>query len=90
LFTTICEKIQVLNGKLIDLDPYDNDLPSQAINILQMFKDEEGRTIKITKDFLDEGMTIEEVISDHLAFGDTEEEITVIEWREFKSGTTKL
>ena len=40
------------------------------------FKDEENRTISITREFMDdEGMTIEEIIEDHIEFGDLEEDI---------------
>ncbi len=39
------------------------------------YKDPQGRTICITREYLDEGMTLEEVISDHIMFGDVEEDI---------------
>lgn len=44
-----------------------------------MYKDEEGRTINITREYLEEqGMTIEEIIQDHIEHGDTEDIILVI------------
>jgi len=43
------------------------------------YKDEEGRTICITKEYLEEqGMTIAEVIQDHLQYGDTDDNIMVL------------
>ena len=53
------------------------------------YKDEDGRTICITREFLEEqGMSIAEVIEDHLSFGDTKEEILVL--NPIGSGTTIL
>jgi len=43
------------------------------------YKDEEGRTIVITRYYMDEqGMTLAEVIEDHISHGDTEEDILVL------------
>jgi len=43
------------------------------------YKDEEGRTICITKEYLEEqGMTIAEIIQDHLDYGDTDDGIMVL------------
>ena len=43
------------------------------------YKDEEGRTINISREYLQEqGMSIAEVIEDHLQYGDTEDGILVL------------
>lgn len=42
-----------------------------------MFKDEDGKTINITREFLQD-MTFDEVVNDWIAFGDTEQTIHTI------------
>ena len=54
-----------------------------------MFKDSEGRTIQITREFFDEQlMTESQIVADWIEHGDTEEEITVLNPN--GSGTKKL
>jgi len=53
------------------------------------YKDEEGRIISITREYLeDQGMSIQEIIEDHIQFGDTTENIIVL--NPVGSGTVNL
>ncbi len=52
------------------------------------YKDSQGRTITITQDYISQGMTIPEIIEDHIKYGDIEEEILCLNPR--GSGTITI
>lgn len=70
---------ELFKAKDID-DLIDNRLPKRVLNNWEVisFVNSKNQNISITKEFLDEGMTIDEVINDWIDNGDTEEPILAL------------
>jgi hypothetical protein len=67
--------------KAIDInDLLENRLPKRVLNNWEIisFVDSENRNINITKEFMDDGMTLNEVIQDWIENGDIDEPIIAL------------
>jgi hypothetical protein len=67
-FAIFCNRLIGVNKPAKDFDDLLNRMTKkERENWSEVrFKDEEGRTILITREFLEQGMTLDEVIQDHL------------------------
>ena len=71
-------------GELVRAKDFDDLMDNKILKrqkkswMVVKFRDNEGRTISISEQFINEGMTPQECIEDHIIFGDLDDDITVL------------